>query len=66
MTMKGAKRRAAKILLINIHDIRHISYSIAEQLPIGRLREQKSYSELGHAFSKVTPWIACRTIDTYH
>ena len=46
MTMKGAKRRAAKILLINIHDIRHISYSIAEQLPIGRLREQKSYSAL--------------------
>ena len=32
MTMKGAKRRAAKILLINIHDIRHISYSIVETI----------------------------------
>ena len=51
MTIKGAKLRAAKILLINIHEIRHISYSIAEQL--ADCANKKSYSALLNSLDRL-------------
>ena len=54
MTIKGAKRRAqrkAKILLINIHEIRYISYSIAEQL--ADCANKKSYSALLNSLDRL-------------
>ena len=50
MTIKGLNG-AAEILLINIHEIRHISYSIAEQL--ADCANKKSYSALLNSLDRL-------------